>query len=165
MWKIIRCVVATLGIVILFLFAGLLGFAAYDVYQYRFGSDQEYVEQPDSTQVCECQGSILDKTYVCADDVISDHQQLVLEVKYIDGFRDVSEETIKNVVNMLLRQRPSITIADIVNEYLANKNIYDNIQPNSVVADHDPDPVATDEPYKKLEPNETVPDTTIKPKQ
>lgn len=165
MEKFTKGVAIALGIAALFLFTALLGLAVYDTYQDHFGGKQACVEQLDSTQVCNCQGSILDKEYVCADDVISDHQQLMLEVKYIDGFRDVPEETIKNVVNMLLRARPSITIADIVNEYLANKNIYDNIQPNSVVADHDPDPVAANEPHKKLEPNEAVPDTTIKPKQ
>lgn len=163
MEKIVKGVVTTLGVVVLFFFAALLGLSVVDTYKNHFGGKQKCVEQLDSTQVCECQSSILDKDYVYVDDVISDHQQLMLEVKYIDGFRDVPEETIKNVANILLRRRLSIKISDIVDEYLKNKNIYDNIQPNSVVAD--PDPVTTDEPYKKLEPNDTVPDTTIKPKQ
>ena len=121
--------------------------------------------------------NILDKTYLCAEDVLMDHQELVIEVRYVDTFRDIPDETLQNVVNILLRTRPCITIKDIVNEYLANQNIYDNIQPNAVIDPgansdsinkpttetkpqestniQDPNPVAVQEQVKALSPATT----------
>ena len=128
--------------------------------------------------------NILDKTYLCAEDVLMDHQELVIEVQYVDTFREIPDETLQNVTNILLRTRPCITIKDIVNEYLANQNIYDNIQPNAVIDPgansdsinettaetklqeftkvQDPNPVAVREQVKALSPATTT-STNAKP--
>lgn len=122
--------------------------------------------------------NILDKTYLCAEDVLMDHQELVIDAQYVDTFRDIPDETLQNVTNILLRTRPCITIKDIVNEYLANQNIYDNIQPNAVIDPgansdsinettaetkpqeftkiQDPNPVAVRKQIKALNPTTTT---------
>lgn len=122
--------------------------------------------------------NILEKQYSYAEDVLMDHQELVIEVQYVDAFKDLPETTLQNVTNMLLRTRPCITIKDIVNEYLANQNIYDNIQPNAVIDPgansdsinktdaetkhqestnmQDPNPVAAQEQLQSLNPATTA---------
>lgn len=77
--------------------------------------------------------NVLDKQYSFVNDVLLDHQELVVDVQYTDAFREIPEATLQNVTSLLLRTRPYITIKDIVNEYLTNQQIYDNIQPNAVI--------------------------------
>ena len=95
--------------------------------------------------------NILDVSYSCVQDVLIDQQDLIVETQYVDAFKEIPTETLQNVVNVLLRSRPCIKIKDIVNEYTANQNIYDNIIANAVI-----------DPGAKKENEITNPDTTAK---
>lgn len=107
----------------------------------------------DSSQTETTPVNILEKQYsiVNIDEMLLDHQELIVDVRYVDSFRELPVATIQNVANMLLRSRQYITIPNVVDEYIANKNIYDNIQPNAVI-----------DPGAKKENEITNPDTTAK---
>ena len=89
----------------------------------------------DSSQTETAPVNILEKQYsiVNIDEMLLDHQELIVDVQYVNSFRELPVATIQNVANMLLRSRQYITIPNVVDEYIANKNIYDNIQPNAVI--------------------------------
>lgn len=95
--------------------------------------------------------NILDVSYYRVEDVLVDQQDLITETQYIDAFKEIPTETLENVVNMLLRSRQCIKIKDIVNEYILNQNIYDNIVANAVI-----------DPGAKKENEITNADTTAK---
>lgn len=97
------------------------------------GDQEEIVCDSSQTEITPI--NILEKQYsvVNINEMLLDHQELIVDVQYVNSFRELPVATIQNVANMLLRSRQYITIPNVVDEYIANKNIYDNIQPNAVI--------------------------------
>lgn len=143
--KIFQGFMAFLGVILFILFVALIGKLTYEFY---FGEDSGYEQQ----DVCPCNcdsvkpSSCLTLSTVFTDpaDVIVTQAELHNEVVYIDEFRDMPAEVLSNVSSVLLKQRAEITIMDIINEYNAHKNVYDNLLQPQIPKnklDKEPDPL------------------------
>jgi len=131
-WKFEAGMLAGLGIVALIaIIMAILGCKIKVVPQESRDNATEITVE-DSIQSDVSSSNILEKTYKFVTDVSSDHQELVSDLSYIETYKNMPAETVQNVATLLLRARPSITIPEIVDEYKANKNIYDNIVPNAI---------------------------------
>lgn len=104
-----------------------------------------------------CMGNLLTAQFSSASEVASIQDELSWEVSCTNVFRDIPRPAVENVVNILLRTRQHVTIYDVVQEYLNNKNVYDNIVPDAVI--ENPDPVATTTTDNTSSANTSTPTT------
>lgn len=142
--KIFQGFMAFLGVILLMLFIALFARIVYREY-----SGENYPKY-DKELVCHCDTTCaptcltLMTMFDNSQDVLVAQSDLQKEVEYIDQFRDMPSPILANVTTMLFKRRQSVTIEDIVNEYNANQQVYDNLKPEAIQVklDKKPAPVA-----------------------
>lgn len=79
-----------------------------------------------------------EQTFASVNEVLLYQQNLAEDLEMQDIFLSMKRETIEDVVNVLKNREVSITVKNIVNEYRAGKQIYDNLEtPNDPKQDND----------------------------
>ena len=71
-------------------------------------------------------GYLLSGLFTSANDVIAVQGEVEWETSCISVFLEMPQSTVQKVTNQLLQVQQHITIHDIVQEYMRNKNIYDS---------------------------------------
>lgn len=110
-------------------------------------------------------------------DVVATKVQMNAKLEEDSVFRSLDDNVLTNVATVLLKDNSVVTISDIVTAYKANRNIYDNLPPNTAaVSTNEEKPVAsislvqegntkvTEAPPTRVDPTETsttTKDTTI----
>lgn len=92
-----------------------------------------------------CAGSILSQPFESVTEILPIHQELNWEQSALAEFENMDPATVSNVANMLFKSYSHITIYEIVDEYKANRNIYDNIIPGAVPDTVNSEPIATND--------------------
>lgn len=80
----------------------------------------------------DCINAILTSNIKTTDEAVELHNNVCWELAYINEFKRLPEATVQNVTNILLRTAKYTTIQAVIEEYLQNKNIYDNIEPGAI---------------------------------
>lgn len=89
-----------------------------------FGDNAKYIEADTVRRTC--MGYLLSGLFTSANDVIAVQGEVAWETSCISIFIEMPQSTVQKVTNQLLQVQPHITIHDIVQEYMRNKNIYDS---------------------------------------
>ncbi len=87
----------------------------------------------DSVYVTECIKATANPTFTSLTEVKVAQKQLAEKYSVDEVFLNMPDNILNNVVNVCLNKNTVITKTDIVNEYRANKDVYDNLdsQPTS----------------------------------
>lgn len=114
-----------------------------------------------------CAGSILSQPFESVTEILPIHQELNWERSALTEFENMDPATVSNVANMLFKSYSHITIYEIVDEYKANRNIYDNIIPGAVPDTVNSEPIATNDSSTDETSAETSsdPDPVAEPEQ
>lgn len=132
------------------LFAAVLGVTLTSCEHFTNFEKRHFV---DSTKVAEMITQKVTPAFSDLERITVYKQQRQVEYKTNSTFVAMSDQTLKSVVNVLLSRQTTVTVEQVVNEYLNNREIYDNL----------PKP----EPPKEIQVQQyntapTVPDTTKK---
>lgn len=96
----------------------------------RFGwKDRIYDTSPDSSFVVQTVKATINPHFTSYLEV-KEYQTRSIELFSMDEtFRNIPEETLRNITSVCLKKDTYITKQDIVNEYLSNRGVYDNLPP------------------------------------
>lgn len=114
-----------LSLTLLFATVGIMFLASCDKFGVKSPGDN--YDTSDSVQIAEYVTSVVNPTMLDVTEALSLKNHM-LEAQAIDSaFLSLSDNTIRNVVTVLLKKNTAIHKKDIVEAYRANSNIYDNL--------------------------------------
>ena len=117
------------------------------------------VEKPSISEYIE---EAINPLMTSVDEVMIYQAKMAEECMVNDIFCDMSQEMVRNIATVLIKQHGSVTKKDIVMEYQTNPQIYDNLPSVGQPSPENPQP-APDTPATKPElPNLPPPSTIIK---
>lgn len=91
----------------------------------------------DSAMVAEYVTSVVNPTMLDVTEALSLKNRMLEQQATDSAFLSLSDNTIRNVITVLLKKNTVIRKKDIVEAYLANKSIYDNLPSDAKVSDVD----------------------------
>lgn len=91
----------------------------------------------DSVQIAEYVTSVVNPTMLDVTEALSLKNHMLEEQAIDSAFLSLSDNTIRNVVTVLLKKNTAIHKKDIVEAYRANSNIYDNLPTDPKAANVD----------------------------
>lgn len=119
----------------------------------------------ESAQVKLCIDSIVNPAFTSATDAISLQNTLNANA-YVDSiFMNLPEKTVRDVCSVLLKRRATVTKKDIVNEFVANRQIYENLPKNGAPTADKPDVNKQSETIAKIGPVELTNEATTTVKE
>ena len=81
----------------------------------------------DSAMVAEYVNSVVNPSIMDVTEALSLKSHMLEEQAIDSAFLSLSDNTIRNVVNVLMKKNSFVRKKDIIAEYRANKNVYDNL--------------------------------------
>lgn len=134
--------ISWIGVLPLAFLIGIGSAIAYDTIKARLASsDQTYTPYEEIAKQNVPFAELIDYQFTNADEVTATHNVVCWTLAHVFAFKDISSASVENVTNMLLNNRDSVSIRDIVKEYLENRQFYDSIKPNSVIPSTTPEVV------------------------
>lgn len=128
---------------ILVVIAGIGVAAIYDTVEAKLASsDQTYTPVESYEEVARKSvpfAELIDRQFTDVNEVTATHNVVCWTLAHVFAFKDISSASVENVTNMLLNNRDSVSMRDIVKEYLENRQFYDSIKPNSVIPSTTPE--------------------------
>lgn len=138
--KIAAIFFGTLGAIFLILLIMMLGKAVYNDYT---KPNHDYYDEVQDTPVHTA--LTVSTLFDSVEDAVVAHSSTLSEQQYIVEFTDIPQETVALLAHVLLKQKPKISVIDIVNKYHEE---YTDVEAEDV---GDPDPVAeTNDSNEKL---------------
>lgn len=138
--------ISWIGVLLLVVIAGIGVAAIYDTVEAKLASknDETYTSVESYEEVARKSvpfAELIDRQFTNVDEVTATHNVVCWTLAHVFAFKDISSASVENVTNMLLNNRDSVSMRDIVKEYLENRQFYDSIKPNSVIPSTTPEVV------------------------
>lgn len=135
--------ISWIGVLILAFLVGIGSAIAYDTIKSRLAStsDETYTPYEEIAKQNVPFAELIDHQFTNVDEVTATHNVVCWTLAHVFAFKDISSASVENVTNMLLNNRDSVSMRDIVKEYLENRQFYDSIKPNSVIPSTTPEVV------------------------
>lgn len=133
--------ISWIGVLILAFLIGIGSAIAYDTIKARLAStsDETYIPYEETARKSVPFAELIDRQFTDVNEVTATHNVLCWTLAHVFAFKDIAPASVENVTNMLLNNRDSVSIRDIVREYLENRQFYDSIKPNSVIPSTTPE--------------------------
>lgn len=103
----------------------------------RFKTPSFSGDGPDSVYVAEYVEGVVNPTFTSLHEVTMFQNRLIEEYSIDETFRTLPENILNNVAAVCLKKSITVTKKDIVNEYKANRAVYDNL-PKQNMTDEQP---------------------------
>ena len=135
--------ISWIGVLLLAFLVGIGSAIAYDTIKSRLASTSDETCTP-YEEVAKQNvpfAELIDRQFTNVDEVTATHNVVCWTLAHVFAFKDISSASVENVTNMLLNNRDSVSMRDIVKEYLENRQFYDSIKPNSVIPSTTPEVV------------------------
>jgi hypothetical protein len=138
--------ISWIGVLLLVVIAGIGVAAIYDTVEAKLASknDEAYTPVESYEELARKSvpfAELIDHQFTNVDEVTATHNVVCWTLAHVFAFKDISSASVENVTNMLLNNRDSVSMRDIVKEYLENRQFYDSIKPNSVIPSTTPEVV------------------------
>lgn len=135
--------ISWIGVLIPAFLIGIGSAIAYDTIKARLAStsDETYTPYEEIAKQNVPFAELIDRQFTDVNEVTATHNVLCWALAHVFAFKDISSASVENVTNMLLNNRDSVSMRDIVKEYLENRQFYDSIKPNSVIPSTTPEVV------------------------
>lgn len=135
--------ISWIGVLILAFLVGIGSAIAYDTIKAKMAStsDETYTPYEEVAKQNVPFAELIDHQFTNVDEVTATHNVVCWTLAHVFAFKDISSASVENVTNMLLNNRDSVSMRDIVKEYLENRQFYDSIKPNSVIPSTTPEVV------------------------
>ena len=138
--------ISWIGVLLLAFLVGIGSAIAYDTIKAKMAStsDETYTSVESYEEVAKQNvpfAELIDRQFTNVDEVTATHNVVCWTLAHVFAFKDISSASVENVTNMLLNNRDSVSMRDIVKEYLENRQFYDSIKPNSVIPSTTPEVV------------------------
>ena len=135
--------ISWIGVLILAFLVGIGSAIAYDTIKAKMAStsDETYTPYEELARKSVPFAELIDRQFTNVDEVTATHNVVCWTLAHVFAFKDISSASVENVTNMLLNNRDSVSMRDIVKEYLENRQFYDSIKPNSVIPSTTPEVV------------------------
>ena len=135
--------ISWIGVLLLAFLVGIGSAIAYDTIKSRLAStsDETYTPYEEIAKQNVPFAELIDRQFTNVDEVTATHNVVCWTLAHVFAFKDISSASVENVTNMLLNNRDSVSMRDIVKEYLENRQFYDSIKPNSVIPSTTPEVV------------------------
>lgn len=135
--------ISWIGVLILAFLVGIGSAIAYDTIKAKMAStsDETYTPYEEVAKQNVPFAELIDHQFTNVDEVTATHNVICWTLAHVFAFKDISSASVENVTNMLLNNRDSVSMRDIVKEYLENRQFYDSIKPNSVIPSTTPEVV------------------------
>lgn len=135
--------ISWIGVLLLAFLVGIGSAIAYDTIKAKMAStsDETYTPYEEVAKQNVPFAELIDHQFTNVDEVTATHNVVCWTLAHVFAFKDISSASVENVTNMLLNNRDSVSMRDIVKEYLENRQFYDSIKPNSVIPSTTPEVV------------------------